>query len=115
MQLAFAPAAATDVGRAGPVSTAYPSLEALAAAGSAAEGVGTSGGGEVRPLNPNDPHVTPMEQHVAKAGDPRRLFVVYSRPHEIRQSPCTLLQCCCHPVRSMALKNNLQFTGVLRI
>ncbi len=32
----------------GPASVAFPSLEVLAAAGSAAEGVGTSGGGEVR-------------------------------------------------------------------
>ncbi len=47
MQLAFATAAASEVGRAGTLSTSYPSLEALAAAGGALEGVGTSGGGEV--------------------------------------------------------------------
>lgn len=46
-QLAFATAAASEAGRAGPLHTSYPSLEALAAAGSALEGVGTSGGGEV--------------------------------------------------------------------
>ncbi|KAK9917324.1 hypothetical protein WJX75_003133 [Coccomyxa subellipsoidea] len=45
-QLAFATAAASEAGRAGPLHTSYPSLEALAAAGSALEGVGTSGGGE---------------------------------------------------------------------
>ncbi|BDA50754.1 probable two-component response regulator ORR24 at C-terminar half [Coccomyxa sp. Obi] len=45
---AFGSAGGSEAGRAGPVSTAYPSLEALAAAGSAAtaEGIGTSGGGE---------------------------------------------------------------------
>ncbi|CAL8465155.1 g4690 [Coccomyxa elongata] len=38
----------SEAGRPGPMSTAYPSLEALAEAGSAAaaEGIGTSGGGE---------------------------------------------------------------------
>ena len=50
MQVVFGSAdRGSGAGRGAAVSTAYPSLEALAAAGSAAaaEGIGTSGGGEV--------------------------------------------------------------------
>ncbi len=47
--MVFGSAAGSEAGRPGPMSMAYPSLEALAEAGSAAaaEGIGTSGGGEV--------------------------------------------------------------------
>ena len=40
-----------ESGLGGPLSAAFPSLELLAAAGSAAEGVGTSGGGEACSLH----------------------------------------------------------------
>jgi hypothetical protein len=45
--LGYAAATTSDYTFVPPVSAAFPSLEILAAAGSAAEGVGTSGGGEV--------------------------------------------------------------------